>query len=186
MAGGVADMLPAGRYDRVVILDGQNESLRELDRVVAQGDVAERLTAELRTAGLSTIEAVKVAEVARHFVSPNLVYASTGHGVDEAPEAHPHAPGPVQAHHLGAGHHQQLARHAAARAPELEAQGDRLADRSPAQVPVNDGRREVLEPALLPGYSRGPANPETAVSAFSARSRPQHIAFVEKAAGYQA
>jgi putative nucleotidyltransferase with HDIG domain len=77
MAGGVADMLPAGRYDRVVILDGQNESLRELDRVVAQGDVAERLTAELRTAGLSTIEAVKVAEVARHFVSPNLVYAST-------------------------------------------------------------------------------------------------------------
>jgi len=77
LEGGVADMLPAGRYDQVVILDGDTESLRDLDHVVTHNDVAERLTAELRVAGMSPIDAVKVAEVARHFVTPNLVYAAS-------------------------------------------------------------------------------------------------------------
>jgi putative nucleotidyltransferase with HDIG domain len=75
MDEGVADMLPTGRYDRIVVRDGQNETLRSLDRVVDPTGVANRLRDELKAEGLTAIDALKVAELGRHFVSPNLEYS---------------------------------------------------------------------------------------------------------------
>ncbi len=72
--GGVADMLPAGKYERVVVLADQSESLKDLGRVVTQANLEERLTAELRTAGMGPLESVETAAVMRHFIRPNLVY----------------------------------------------------------------------------------------------------------------
>ncbi len=72
--GGVADMLPAGKYERVVVLSDQSESLKDLGRVVTQANLEERLTAELRTAGMGPLESVETAAVMRHFIRPNLVY----------------------------------------------------------------------------------------------------------------
>jgi putative nucleotidyltransferase with HDIG domain len=73
-AGGVADMLPTGRYDRVVIIGPQAEVLRDRDRVVSQANLEGRLTAELRSAGMAPLEAVAAAKVLRHFIRPSLVY----------------------------------------------------------------------------------------------------------------
>ncbi|MCB1182134.1 HDIG domain-containing protein [bacterium] len=72
--GGVVDMLPAGRYDKVVVLGDQAEQLRDRDRVVAQANLQERLTAALRSAGMGPLESVETAALLRHFVRPNLVY----------------------------------------------------------------------------------------------------------------
>jgi putative nucleotidyltransferase with HDIG domain len=72
--GGVADLLPAGQYDRVVVLSNQAENMRDRDRVVAQTNLEERLTAELRTVGMGPLESVETAAVMRHFIRPNLVY----------------------------------------------------------------------------------------------------------------
>jgi len=76
MADGVVDMLPVGKYDRVVILTPQTESLREVRRLMTQSDLEDRLTAVLRDLGLGPVEAVEVASVMRHFIVPNLVYDS--------------------------------------------------------------------------------------------------------------
>jgi len=75
LAGGVVDMLPPGRYDRVVIATSGSESLRPLERVVAQANLQERLTAELRGAGMRPSLVGETASMMRHFVSPNLVYS---------------------------------------------------------------------------------------------------------------
>lgn len=72
--GGVADMLPAGRYERVVVLSGQAETLRERDVVSTQADVRERLLTALREAGLGPLEAAEAAAVMRPLVTPNLIY----------------------------------------------------------------------------------------------------------------
>jgi len=72
--GGVADMLPAGKYDRVVVLGDRAEALQDRERVVAQANLEERLTAELRIAGMGPLESVETAAVMRHFIRPNLVY----------------------------------------------------------------------------------------------------------------
>lgn len=74
LRGGVADILPPGRYDRVVVAGERSETLRDRARITAQADLEERLTVELRGAGLSPVEAVDAAAVVRHFVTPNLVY----------------------------------------------------------------------------------------------------------------
>jgi putative nucleotidyltransferase with HDIG domain len=74
LRGGVADLLPPGRYDRVVVASERAETLRDRSRITAQSDLEERLTAELRSAGLPPVEAVEAAAVMRHFVTPNLVY----------------------------------------------------------------------------------------------------------------
>ncbi len=74
LRGGVADILPPGRYDRVVVATDRAETLRDLARITSQADLQERLTAELRAAGLPPVEAVEAAAVMRHFVTPNLVY----------------------------------------------------------------------------------------------------------------
>lgn len=72
--GGVADMLPAGRYGRVIVLGGQAEALRERDHVSAQAEVRERLLTALRETGLGPLEAAEAAAVMRPLVTPNLVY----------------------------------------------------------------------------------------------------------------
>ncbi|HPF71376.1 MAG TPA: HDIG domain-containing protein [Candidatus Krumholzibacteria bacterium] len=74
LRGGVADILPPGRYDRVVVAGSRAETLRDRARITAQADLEERLTAELRATGLPPVEAVEAASVMRHFVTPNLVY----------------------------------------------------------------------------------------------------------------
>jgi len=75
LKGGVVDMLPPGKYDRVVVATNGSESLRPLDRVVAQANLQERLTAELRGAGMHPTLVGETASMMRHFVSPNLVYS---------------------------------------------------------------------------------------------------------------
>ncbi len=75
LASGVVDMLPPGRYDRVVVATSGSESLRPRDQVVTQAELQDRLTSELRRAGLGPIMAVETASLMRHLVSPNLVYS---------------------------------------------------------------------------------------------------------------
>ncbi len=75
LAGGVVDMLPSGKYDRVVVASNGSESLRPLDRVVAQANLQERLTAELRQEGMRPSLVGEMASMMRHFVSPNLIYS---------------------------------------------------------------------------------------------------------------
>ena len=71
---GVADMLPPGQYNRVVIVDDQSETLRDLPAITPQGRLLEVLTEALRRAGLSPTDAVWTASLARRFVTPNLIY----------------------------------------------------------------------------------------------------------------
>lgn len=72
--GGVADMLPAGRYARVIVLSGQAETLRERDAVSTQAEVRERLLTALRETGLGPLEAAEAAAVLRPLMTPNLIY----------------------------------------------------------------------------------------------------------------
>lgn len=74
--GGVADMLPAGKYDRVVVLSEQAETLQDLDRVVAYSELKEVLDARLWNEGMGPLEAAEAAAVMRHFILPNLIYDS--------------------------------------------------------------------------------------------------------------
>jgi putative nucleotidyltransferase with HDIG domain len=72
--GGVADMLPPGRYSRVIVMTGQSEGQRERDLVSTQADVRERLLTALREAGLGPAESAGAAAVMRPLVTPNLIY----------------------------------------------------------------------------------------------------------------
>ena len=74
ITGGVADMLPVGQYNRVLVADGQAESLRDLTTITPQGRLLEVLTEALRRAGLQPQDAVWAASLVRKFVTPNLVY----------------------------------------------------------------------------------------------------------------
>ncbi len=71
---GVADMLPPGQYNRVLVVDGQAESLRDLAAVAPQSRLLEVLTEALRRAGLAPGEAVWAASLVRGFVTPGLIY----------------------------------------------------------------------------------------------------------------
>jgi hypothetical protein len=77
IGGGVADMLPAGQYNRVLVVDGQTEALRDLTTITPQGRLVEVLTEALRRAGLTPQDAVWAASLVRKFVTPNLVYDNT-------------------------------------------------------------------------------------------------------------
>ncbi|MFT5232917.1 MAG: putative nucleotidyltransferase with HDIG domain [Candidatus Krumholzibacteriia bacterium] len=89
--GGVVDMLPAGKYDRVVVLSGQAETIQNRAEVVAQANLEEHLTAALRKVGMTPLESVETAAVMRHFIRPNLVYDAdqTGRRRENARQAVP-------------------------------------------------------------------------------------------------
>jgi cyclic-di-AMP phosphodiesterase PgpH len=72
--GGVADMLPTGRYSRVIVMTGRDETLRERDRVSAQAEVREHLLTALRESGLGPVESAEAASMMRPLVTPNLIY----------------------------------------------------------------------------------------------------------------
>ncbi|MBU8871464.1 MAG: HDIG domain-containing protein [Gemmatimonadales bacterium] len=74
MSSGVADMLPAGKYTRVLIKAAKADSLRGVEGIVTQSNVEGRLTQELRVTGLDPIDAVEAASVMKHFINPNLIY----------------------------------------------------------------------------------------------------------------
>lgn len=71
---GIADMLPPGQFNRVVVVDDRSESLRDLTAITPQGRLLEVLTEALRRAGLAPSDAVWVATLLRRFVTPNLIY----------------------------------------------------------------------------------------------------------------
>lgn len=73
LRGGVADMLPPGRYDRVVVASDHAETLRDRSRITSQAELKDRLIDALQEAGMSAVEAMEAATVMRHFVTPNLV-----------------------------------------------------------------------------------------------------------------
>jgi len=75
LLGGVADMLPTGLYDKVVIKTGQAEYRRDLAMVVPQVNLEKRLESELRHQGMSPASAARTANVMRNFIAPNLVYS---------------------------------------------------------------------------------------------------------------
>ncbi|PIE76707.1 hypothetical protein CSA17_00780 [bacterium DOLJORAL78_65_58] len=74
LAAGVVDMLPRGQYDAVIVLGEGSTSTLQKSQVVTQAGLQDRLTEELRGTGLSAVQAVNVASLMRHFISPNLVY----------------------------------------------------------------------------------------------------------------
>jgi len=71
---GVADMLPPGQFNRVLVVDEQAEILRDLATITPQGRLLEVLTEALRRAGLAPADAVWAASLSRRFVTPNLIY----------------------------------------------------------------------------------------------------------------
>jgi len=74
MNDGVADMLPVGKYDRIVILTLQAETLHGLDKITVPATLEKRLSNELYTGGMKNQEASHAARVMRPFISPNLIY----------------------------------------------------------------------------------------------------------------
>jgi len=74
VASGVADMLPPGQYNRVLVVDHQAEDLRELTAVTPQNRLLEGLTEALRRTGLAPADAVWAASLLRRFAAPNLIY----------------------------------------------------------------------------------------------------------------
>lgn len=89
--GGLVDMLPAGKYDQVSVIQGQVERLIKADQVVTQTDLEERLVAELLATGLAPLVAADAASVMRPFLVPSLVYDpdATGARQDAAREGVP-------------------------------------------------------------------------------------------------
>ena len=75
MNAGVADMLPAGKYTRVLVKTDKADSLRGVGQITTQSNLEGRLTQELRTVGLEPIDAVEAASVMKHFINPNLIYS---------------------------------------------------------------------------------------------------------------
>ncbi len=75
LRGGVADMLPTGMYDRVVIKTPQAEYRKSLDEVVPQTRLEKKLEEQLRTTGMKPADAARTANVMRNFITPNLTYS---------------------------------------------------------------------------------------------------------------
>lgn len=71
---GVADMLPPGQFNRVLVVGDQTEVLRDLATITPQGRLLEVLSEALRRAGLAPADAVWTASLSRRFVTPNLIY----------------------------------------------------------------------------------------------------------------
>ncbi|MBD3222884.1 HDIG domain-containing protein [bacterium] len=71
---GVADMLPPGQYNQVLVVDQQAEIRRDLTSITTQDRLLGVLNEALRRAGLSPADAMWAARLARQFVTPNLIY----------------------------------------------------------------------------------------------------------------
>ena len=91
MRDGVADMLPVGKYDRIIILTPQAETLHGLGKITVPANLEKRLSTELVVAGMNSLEASYAASVMRPFISPNLTYdaAETRRRQDAARESVP-------------------------------------------------------------------------------------------------
>jgi putative nucleotidyltransferase with HDIG domain len=76
LQGGVADMLPTGLYDKVVIKTPQAEYRKPVAEVVPQARLEKKLEGALRQTGMGPASAVRVANVMRNFITPNLVYSA--------------------------------------------------------------------------------------------------------------
>jgi putative nucleotidyltransferase with HDIG domain len=74
MQDGVTDMLPVGKYDRIVVLTPSSETLVGLDQITIPDNLEKRLATELMGAGLKSQEAGRAANVMRPFITPNLTY----------------------------------------------------------------------------------------------------------------
>jgi len=74
MGGGVADQLPYGQYDRVVVLTSQTETLQDRGNITVPATLENNLQIELVRAGLNPEEATHAASVLRPLVTPNLIY----------------------------------------------------------------------------------------------------------------
>ncbi len=74
VAGGVVDVLPAGKYNWVTVVSGQSETARDLKKITPQSHLEEKLIGGLRGAGMVPSAAVEAAAVLRYFIQPNLVY----------------------------------------------------------------------------------------------------------------
>ncbi len=72
LADGVADMLPPGDYSSVLLVDHETEFTRPREEIIAQSDLAERLTRDLYAAQLAPAEVVWTERMTRQFISPNL------------------------------------------------------------------------------------------------------------------
>ena len=75
LRGGVADMLPTGLYDKVVIKTPQAEYRKNLDEVVPQVRLEKQLEGQLRATGMKPADAARTANVMRNFITPNLTYS---------------------------------------------------------------------------------------------------------------
>jgi putative nucleotidyltransferase with HDIG domain len=71
---GVADILPPGQYNRVLVVDDQAETLRELTAITPQRRLMDVLPGVLRRAGLPPGDAGWVPSLTRRFITPNLIY----------------------------------------------------------------------------------------------------------------
>ncbi len=74
VAGGVVDMLPPGGYAEVVIQSPQGEVVRDAAQVVPQTRLVETLESALREEGTGQADLQWMADLLRHFVTPDLVY----------------------------------------------------------------------------------------------------------------
>ena len=74
MGIGVADMLPVGNYDRVVVLTAQTESLMRRNEIILQTNLEQKLALILNNLGMNPEETAHAASVLRPFVSTNLIY----------------------------------------------------------------------------------------------------------------
>ncbi len=72
--GGVADMLPPGKYTQAHVLAGASDSLVDATRVTPQASLPERLQLLLRAHGVDAETAAWAPPLALPFVIPNLSY----------------------------------------------------------------------------------------------------------------
>ena len=74
MTVGVADMLPVGNYDRIVILTPNTESLVQRSEIIHQTNLEQKLALILNIEGMNPEDTAHAASVLRPFISPNLIY----------------------------------------------------------------------------------------------------------------
>ncbi len=74
MRRGVVDRLPAGKFDRIVILTSQAETLHGKEDIILPATLEATLSAELYAMGMKPQTASLAASVMKPLISPNLIY----------------------------------------------------------------------------------------------------------------